>query len=240
MVKQWWAALIAASSVLAGGEWQNCFNGKNLNGWTVKVTGFETGQNPGNLFRVENGLLTVSYSDFPNNSFKDEFGHIFINRPFTNYHFKCEYRFLGDQFPGGPKWAHTNSGVMLSGQAPETMEKEQKFPTSLEFQFLAQNESGTRTTGSICTPGTYVDVNGKTIKQHVIKSRGTALPAGEWVQAEAIFKNGKVSHIINGKTVIEYSNPKFDDGTPLTYGWISLQAESHPIQFRNIQIKELD
>lgn len=240
MVKSLLILIIAASSASAGSDWQGCFNGKDLEGWTVKVNGFEPGENPGNLFRVEDGLLTVSYANFWNDRFNDEFGHIFINRPFTNYHFYCEYRFIGDQFPGGPKWAHSNSGAMLSGQAPETMEKSQKFPTSLEFQFLAQDESGTRTTGSICTPGTYVDVNGETIKQHVIKSRGTALPPGEWVQAEAVFKDGKIKHIINGETVIEYSNPKYDDGTPITHGWISLQAESHPVQFRNIRIKELD
>lgn len=220
-------------------EWQSLFNGKDLEGWIVKIKDSKAGENPGNIFRVEDGLLTVSYVDFEG-AFKDQFGHIFTDRPFTNYHFRCEYRFTGEQAEGGPAWAYANSGAMLSGQDPQSMEVKDKFPVSLEFQFLAQDKTGTRPTGSICTPGTYVDVNGETVKEHVIKSAYTALPLGEWVVAEAIVKNGKIQHLINGEVVIEYSNPKYDDGTPVTHGWISLQAESHPCQFRNIEIKVLD
>jgi hypothetical protein len=220
------------------GEWINLFNGQNLDGWIVKICGYEAGENPGDIFRVEDGLLTVSYDAF--DEFGGRFGHIFIDRPFTNYHFKCDYRFIGEQAKGGEKWAFANSGAMLSGQDPRTMEKAGKFPNSLEFQFLAQDATGTRPTGSICTPGTYVDVNGETITRHVINSSCLAAPIGEWVTAEAMVKDGTIRHIINGQVVMEYTNPKFDDGTPVTHGWISLQAESHPVQFRNIRIIVLD
>ncbi len=226
-------------SATAEENWISCFNGKNLDGWVVKIKDSKAGENPFNIFRVEEGLLTVSYADFEG-KFTDQFGHIFIDRLFTNYHFRCQYRFIGEQIEGGPAWAFANSGAMLSGQDPRTMAVDQKFPNSIEFQFLAQNKSGDRVTGSICTPGTFVDVNGETITKHVIQSAGIALPIGEWVTAEAIVKDGKIKHIINGETVIEYSNPKFDDGSPVTHGWISLQAESHPVQFRNIEIRVLE
>ncbi len=219
-------------------KWTTLFNGKNLDGWIVKIAGFEVGENPGNIFRVEDGLLSVSYDAFDN--FGGRFGHIFIDRPFTNYHFRCEYRFTGEQAKGGPGWAYANSGAMLSGQSPQSMGKDQKFPNSIEFQFLAQNDSGKRPTGSICTPGTYLDIDGKTTKKHVINSTGIAAPLGEWVVAEAIVKDGKIQHLINGEVVIECTQPKFDDGTPVTHGWISLQAESHPCQFRKIEIQILD
>ena len=120
------------------------------------------------------------------------------------------------------------------------METDQKFPDSIEFQFLGQDASGTRPTGSICTPGTYIDKDGQTIKKHVIKSSFAAPPAGEWVVAEAVCKDGELQHIINGEVVVSYSNPRTDDGAPVTHGWISLQAESHPIQFRNIVVRELN
>ncbi len=229
---------LGPSTATASGEWINLFNGKNLDGWVVKIAGHPAGENPGNIFRVEDGLLSVSYDAFDN--FGGRFGHIFIDRPFTNYHFRCEYRFIGEQTKGGPGWAYANSGAMLSGQDPKTMDVKQSFPNSIEFQFLAQNDSGKRPTGSICTPGTYLDIDGKTTKKHVINSTGIALPLGEWVVAEAIVKDGTIQHLINGKVVIESTNPKFDDGTPVTHGWISLQAESHPCQFRNIGIKILD
>jgi hypothetical protein len=222
-----------------GEEWIDCFNGKDLEGWMIKIKGSEIGENPWNIFRVDNGLLTVSYDDF-DGQFNGRFGHIFIDQPFTNYHFKCEYRFYGEQVNGAPGWAICNSGAMLSGQDPRTMAVDQNFPDSIEFQFLAQDNSGTRVTGSICTPGTEIDFEGQTIKQHVIKSSIAALPTEEWVTAEAIVKDGKIQHIINGQVAIEYANPKLDDGTPVTHGWISLQAESHPVQFRNIKIRVLD
>lgn len=232
-------ATVGCTTAKQDSDWVSLFNGKDLDGWVVKINHCEVGENPGNIFRVEEGLLTVSYADFEG-TFKDQFGHIFIDRPYTNYHFRCQYRFIGEQVEGGPGWAYANSGAMLSGQDPKTMKVKQSFPRSLEFQFLAQDKTGTRTTGAICTPGTYVDVNGETTKKHVIKSTVIAPPIGEWVTAEAIVKNGTIKHIINGEVVIEYTNLKFDNGTPVTHGWTSLQAESHPCQFRNIEILELD
>lgn len=242
MVKKWMATaitLISAATVFAEGNWINLFNGKNLDGWVVKAASAKLGENPGNIFRVEDGLLTVSYDAF--DEFGNRFGHIFIDRPFTNYHFRCEYRFIGEQAKGGPAWAFRNNGAMLQCQPPASMTIDQKFPNSIEFQFLGAYDDGKpRTTGSICTPGTYVDINGETIKKHVIGSPEPALPPGEWVVAEAIVKDGKLQHLINGKVVMEYTNPCLDDGTPVTSGYISFQAESHPTQFRNIEILPLD
>ena len=168
------------------------------------------------------------------------FGNLIYNQPLTNYHFKCDYRFFGEQAPGASSWAFANSGAMLHGESPQQMGIDQPHPTSLEFQFLAQDDTGERVTGSICSPGTYLDLNGQTIKKHVTKSQKLARPLGEWVTAEVIIHNGTVQHIINGEIVIEYNNLRRDDGTPLTHGYISLQAESHPCQFRNIQLKILD
>jgi hypothetical protein len=238
MQVSWKNLYIREGAPSTAGNWISLFNGKNLDGWVVKVKGAPVGENPGNIFRVEDGLLTVSYDAF--DDFGGRFGHLFIDRPFTNYHFRCEYRFTGEQAKGGPGWAYANSGAMLQGQSPESMGVKQSFPNSIEFQFLAQDKSGKRTTGSICTPGTTVDIDGKTTKSHVIKSTGKALPLGEWVVAEAIVKDGRLQHLINGQLVIEYTNPCFDDGTPVVSGTISLQAESHPCQFRNIEIKVLD
>ena len=129
------------------------------------------------------------------------------------------HRSIREQAKGGPGWAYANSGAMLSGQDPKSMGLKQSFPNSLEFQFLAQDKS---------------------VKPHVVQSTGLALPLGEWVVAEAIVKDGKIQHLINGKVVKEYTHPKFDDGTPVTHGWISLQAESHPCQFRKAETLVLD
>ena len=232
------ATLALSGSAFAQGEWESLFNGKDLDGWIVKIAGLPTGEDPGRIFRVEDGALTVSYDAY--DQFENRFGHIFYSRPFTNYHFRCQYRFVGEQTPGGPKWAYGNSGIMLSGQHPDTMKVDANFPKSIEFQFLAQDQTGTRPTGSICTPGTYVDVDGETVKKHVIKSNCKALPLGEWVTAEAVVRDGHIQHIINGEVVMNYSNPRYDDGSAVTSGYVSLQAESHPCQFRNIEVRVIE
>ena len=51
-------------SIKSPGKWIHIFNGHNLDGWIPKVTGYKTGINPLDLFRVENGLLKVDYSKF--------------------------------------------------------------------------------------------------------------------------------------------------------------------------------
>ena len=41
-------------------EWISLFNGKNLEGWKIKVTGHELNDNYSNTFSVENGILKVA------------------------------------------------------------------------------------------------------------------------------------------------------------------------------------
>ncbi|VGO16094.1 hypothetical protein PDESU_04684 [Pontiella desulfatans] len=229
------ATLALSTAALAEGEYTSLFNGKDLDGWIVKIAKSEMGENPGNMFRVEDGLLTVSYADYAGEKFTGEFGHIHTDKPYTNYRFRCEYRFIGEQVPGAPKWAYANSGIMLHCPHPSNMEVNQNFPNSAEFQLLGD----TRTTGSLFTPGCMVEKDGKEVKGSV-KSTIPSKPFGEWVKAEAVVKDGTIQHWINGDLVMEYTNARFDDGTPMNGGHISLQAESHPCQFRNIEILVLD
>ncbi len=224
--------LSADAGKTGGSEWVELFNGEDLSGWEVKVAGHPLGENPGRIFRVEQGLLTVSYDAF--DKFNGLFGHLFTKTAYRNFSFRCEYRFKGEQSPGGPKWAYANSGIMLLCQQPDTVGLKQNFPDSIEFQFLGD----TRTTGSLFTPGSRADHKGQIIEKSV-KSEYPSRPFGEWVQAEAVVNNGTIQHFINGELVMEYTDPRLDDGTPMVSGHIALQAESHPCQFRNIEIFEL-
>ena len=61
-----------------------------------------------------------------------------------------------------------------------------------------------------------------------------------------------IKHIVNGELVIEYEKPQLDssdpdarkliqDGRAMLYGgYIALQAESHPIEFRKVEILPLE
>jgi len=251
------AALVAAIVLAAParaeekGKWMPLFNGKDLTGWTVKIKGYPVGENFGNTFRVEDGVLKVSHDQYDN--FGGRFGHIFYNKPFGNYRVRVEYRFVGKQTAGGPGWAFRNSGIMIHGQSPQSMRKDQSFPASIEVQLLGGSGKGKRSTANLCTPGTHVVHKGKLYTPHGLGSTSDTFHGDQWVTCEVEARGNRVKHFINGKLVLEYTDPQLDPGDGdakklidggqdkmLTAGTISLQSESHPCEFRKVEILLLD
>jgi hypothetical protein len=246
----------ATGCTLAAGEtekenWISLFNGKNLDGWTPKITGYEFGENFGNTFRVENGVLKVAYDQY--DKFEGRFGHLFYKSPFSRYRLRLEYRFVGEQTPGGPGWAFRNSGIMVHCQTPESIGENQNFPVSIEVQLLGGNGTDKRSTGNLCTPGTHVVMKDRLVTQHCVSSSSETYHGDQWVTAEVEVRgNDVIRHLINGEVVLEYERPQLDekDGDArkllkagkvmLQGGYISLQAESHPCEFRNVQILPLE
>ncbi len=241
---------IAAAQELADEEeWIPLFNGHDLDDWTVKIRHHPAGENFANTFRVQDGTITVSYDGY--DGFDGQFGHLFFKEPFSHYRLRLEYRLIGETAPGAPEWAIRNSGVMLHSQAPETMTLEQDFPISLEFQFLGgMNDGEPRPTGNLCTPGTDVVYRGEFTTTHCIESTSPTFDGDQWVKAEVlVLGSEKIVHYINGERVIEYSNPTYGGagatghrpemmpvGEPVIAGYIALQSEGHPVQFRRIEL----
>ena len=233
-------------------DWIQLFNGRNLDGWVPKVRGHETGVNFGNTFRVTDGVMEVGYEAYEG-PFDARFGHIFYERPFSYYILVVEYRFVGQQAKGGPEWALRNSGIMMHSPAPETMGRKQDFPISIEVQLLGGDGERERTTMNLCTPGTNVVVNGKLDTRHCIKSRSKTYHGDQWVRAEVmVLGSAVIRHIAEGEVVLEYEMPQIGggnvdghdpafkrDGELLESGYISLQSESHPIEFRKVELLNL-
>ena len=234
-------------------EWKPVFNGNDINDWTTKIHHYETGNNFGDTFRVEDSIIKVRYDKY-GEDFNDRFGHLYYNTPYSYYHLSMEYRFVGEICPGTPGYAIKNSGVMFHSQDPRTMLKEQDWPISVEMQFLAGMQEGKeRPTGNMCSPGTDIVYEGKIDPRHCINSNSKTYFGDQWVKAEMIvLGDSLVKHIINGKLAMQYSKPqvgggvanRYDpkmkiDGTPLTQGFIALQSEGQPIDFKNIKIKNL-
>jgi 3-keto-disaccharide hydrolase len=249
------ALLCAAPFAIADddGEWTPLFNGKDLDGWIPKIRGYETGVNFGNTFRVEDGLLTVSYDQYE--TFDNRFGHLFYDTPFSHYRLRVEYRFIGEHAPGTESWGWRNSGAMLHSQSPQSMLKEQDFPISLEAQLLGGLEQGERRpTANLCTPGTHVWYQGHFEEQHCIESTSDTFYGDQWVTVEVLVEGSEhFMHYVNGEPVMEYRQAMtggevvhdFDpalkpEREPLGKGYISLQSEGHPIQFRRVEIQVLD
>lgn len=234
-------------------EWVSLFNGEDLTGWTPKITGYEVGENYGNTFRVEDGLLKVRYDQY--DAFNNRFGHLFYKDELSHYKLRVEYRFVGEQCPGGEGWAYRNSGIMVHGQRPETMTLDQDFPTSVEVQLLGSDSLVERTNMNVCTPGTNIVMEDELILDHCISSTSELFFGEEWVAAELEVRGNEVLyHVVNGDTVLQYNQPQLDerDATyPLLFdlnggdkmlhkGTISLQSESHPIDFRKVELMILE
>ncbi|GAB4253355.1 MAG: hypothetical protein Kow00109_29010 [Acidobacteriota bacterium] len=233
-------------------DWIQLFNGRDLEGWIPKITGYPTGENFGNTFRVENGLLTVAYDAY--DEFGGRFGHLFYETPFSYYRLVVEYRFVGHQVPGGPAWALRNSGIMIHGQDPHTMLRDQDFPISIEVQLLGGTGQGERPTANLCTPGTHVEMNGKLITQHCINSSSPTFEGERWVRVEVeVLGAERITHFVEGEPVLSYEHPQIgggavnnydpavkQDGKLLEGGSISLQSESHPVQFRKVALLPLE
>ena len=234
-------------------DWIQLFNGKNLDGWTPKFAKHDLGENFNDTFRVENGLLEVRYDKWT--KFDGEFGHLFYKDAFSYYRIAAEYRFVGQQVNGGPGWAIRNNGLMLQSPDPKTMMKDQDFPISIEVQLLGGLSDGKpRTTANLCTPGSNVVMNGKLFTPHCVNSKSKTYDGDKWVRVEVEVRGDElVRHLVEGATVLEYSKPQMGggeaspvdpkvkvDGTPMDRGFISIQAETAPIDFRKIELLNLE
>lgn len=232
-------------------EWQQLFNGENLDGWDLKISGSKLNVNYKNTFEVRDGYLSVNYDEY--DDFKEEFGHIFYREPFSYYRVGVEYRFIGDQVPNGPGWAFRNNGIMVHGQAASTMGLDQNFPYSIEVQLLGGNGTDKRSTANLCTPGTHVVKDGKLFTPHCVGSTSKTYHGDQWIRVEVlVLGDSLIQHFVEGELVMSYSAPQIGggnvdgysgnsihDGTLLVSGTISLQAESHPTQFRKIEVLNL-
>jgi|TARA_R110001606_G_scaffold45928_3_gene118621 hypothetical protein len=226
-------------------KWKQLFNGKDLNDWQIKIRYHKLNDNFGNTFQVNNGNIQVRYDQY--SKFGEQFGHLFYKEPFSSYLIGVEYRFVGDQVKEGPGWAYRNSGIMVHGQDPSTMSVDQDFPNSIEVQLLGGNGKDERSTANLCTPGTQYEIDGKIIKQHCTNSTSKTYHGDQWTRVEVlVLKDSLIVHYVNGEEVMRYTKPQLDpkkgseQGELLKSGSISLQSESHPVDFRKVEIIDLE
>ncbi|MCM3872864.1 MAG: DUF1080 domain-containing protein [Pyrinomonadaceae bacterium] len=230
-------------------DWIQLFNGKDLQGWTVKITKHKIGENFGDTFRVENGLLKISYDKY--DTLSGQFGHLFYKNKFSYYLVAVEYRFVGQQAKGSPEWALRNNGIMVHSQSPESMGLDQDFPTSLEVQLLGGDGVHERPNGNVCTPGTNIVMDGALYTPHCFQLKAKTYHGEQWVRVVAeVLGSERITHFVEGVPVITYTKPQLGgdikspefanrSGELLSEGFIALQAESHPTEFRMVEVLNL-
>jgi len=242
-------ALLTVSCSNKKENWIQLFNGKDLEGWVIKIKGSPLGENYKNTFRVEDGILKISYDQYE--KFNAEYGHIYYKTPFSSYRLRVEYRFVGDQCPEAPSWAFRNNGIMFHCQSPESIDLNQDFPVSIEAQLLGGDGVSERSTMNVCTPGTNIVINTTLVTRHCTNSGSRTFHGDVWVTAElVVYGDSIIHHIVNGDTVLTYSSPQtggdnmpegysVPPGTLLRKGYIALQAESHPTEFRKVELLKI-
>jgi hypothetical protein len=231
------------------GTWTTLFNGQNLEGWVVKIAGYPQGENFGNTFRVQDGILSTRYDQY--GQFNNRFGALYFNKPFTNYRLKVEYRFVGELTPGAPAWGLRDGGIQYHGQAPAAVALDQQFPVCLEYNLHGGNGKDERPVGEICTPGTKVEIGGSLSASFCTPATVKRTFHGDqWVTAEIEVRDGVIKHFVNGEEILQYANPRYDTAhavgktlikngdARISSGYISLQSNSHPMDFRKIEILE--
>lgn len=234
-------SIVCQPSALLAADWIPLFNGKDLKDWTPKFAGHAAGEDPQRIFRVEDGLLKVSYDQV--GRFDGSFGHLFYKTSYSHYRIRAVFRFTGDQVPGGPDWAYRNNGLMLHCEAPKLMAVDKNFPDSIECQFWGNDPAkgekfATRHMGNVYTPGTKVMMDGVLVEN--ANSQSPLFSGLDWVTVEVEVRGAEeVVHFVNGQEVLRYRKLQLDDGTPLGSGYIAIQAETHPIEFRDISIRLL-
>jgi hypothetical protein len=243
-------------------EWISLFNGTDLKDWDIKIAGQQLNDNYKNTFRVEDSMLRIAYDQYQN--FDGKFGHLYYKTPYSYYKLRYQYRFVGNQTPGGAGWNIRNSGVMIHSQSAQSLSMGQDFPVSLEVQLLGGLDKGERNTGNLCTPGTQVYMQGKLRTDHCINSSSKTYNGDQWVSMTVIVLGDSIiKHVVESDTVLTYEKPEVGGGfvspsyswttahitdsvpwikrdrTALGEGYIALQAESHPIDFRKIELLNL-
>ncbi|MGZ5219123.1 MAG: 3-keto-disaccharide hydrolase [Chitinophagaceae bacterium] len=230
-------------------KWVSLFNGKNLDGWNMKISGYQLGENFGNTFRVEDGILRVRYNAY--DSFKNRFGALYYNKKFTNYRLKVEYRFVGETTAGAPSWGFRDAGIQYHCQPPASIGLTQSFPVCLEYNLHGGNGKDDRPVGEICCSGIYATINGKKNSSYCTPAiMKRTFHGDQWVTAEIEVDNETIKHFVNGEEILQFTDPRYDTAHAIgkTFiangddrvrsGYISLQSNSHPIDFRKIEIME--
>ena len=230
--------------------WKPIFNGKNLDGWKIKIAGYPLGENFGQTFRVADGILSIRYDQYGDN-FNSRFGALYYGRKLKNYRLKVEYRFVGETAPGAPTWGFRDSGIQYLGQSPESVELKQQFPVCVEYNLHGGNGTEDRPTGELCVPGTSVEFAGSKNKQFCTPPDVKKTFHGDqWVTAEIEIRDGKIIHFVNGEQILSaanaHYNPEHEFGKVFATknsgvildGFVSLQSNSHPIDFRQIELME--
>ena len=212
--KEWLAAVAVWIGCLAGqtaaAQSEKLFNGKNLDNWNLFVE--KSDADPKDVFKVQDGVIRIEGLPM---------GYMYTREQYDNFKLHVEWRWVGKP---------SNSGVFLFVQ-----DGEKTWPNAIECQLCAGDA------------GDFVLLGGSDIAEFRLQPGETrpAFPvvkkkresseknAGEWNEMEITCRDGNIEVVVNGVLQNQGSQSLHKKG------YIGLQSEGGPLEFRNVRLKRL-
>jgi hypothetical protein len=211
------------------------FNGSDLANFDTFLKSKGLNSDPDHVFKVEDGVIQVSGT---------EFGYIITKQEFQNYYLKAEFKWGEGTFAPREGQAR-DSGILYNIQGDQKV-----WPRSVEFQInegctgdfwmtdgaALTGKDGQRVTGP---PGAALKIDrfNKGPWKNVVGYRDPVneveKPHGQWNVLELVNQNGHVRQYVNGKLANEGT-----DAFPSS-GKILFQSEGAEVFFRNIELYPL-
>lgn len=241
-----------ASDVGEGDGFERIFNGKNFDGWYLKIRSGDD-ELAKRVFSIEDGMVHVFNDTFPddyelNTGGNQTHGLFYTEKSYSKYILRFEYKW-GERLANNFNQWQYDAGLYYH------VIDDRVWPTGIEYQIRFDHRNGRNHTGDfICPKGASLDwtgtPNGKTYlhpkdggvapeKQHwLLYASPTENFNGlndEWNQCEVIVMGDQYAiHKLNGEVVNMATNLKPSAGI------FGFQAETAEIYYRNIMIKEFD
>lgn len=205
------------------------FNGKNFDGFDKFLRTKGVNNDPDNVFRVENGVIHVSGS---------EYGYIITKEEYENYYLRTEFKW-GEATYEPRAGKARDSGILLHVTGPNLV-----WPKSIEFQMIeggtgdmlmvggaAMTVKGERKNSGRSNrfnKGPWQDVAGYRDPVNELEK-----PHGQWNLLELIADGDTVKYIVNGRLANEGS------GSTPAKGKLVFQSEGAEVYFRGMELRLL-
>jgi hypothetical protein len=213
-------------AAVATAEPKSLFNGKDLTGWHVDVPATDKDKNLPPSFIVRDGKLV---------SMGKPGGHLITDAEYSDYKLVVEYRFVDKA---------GNCGVLVHSSTPRVLHN--MFPKSIEVQMQSGHA------GDFWCIGENIEVpdmekrrprkdanqafggGAKDARRIINLTDNSEKPVGEWNTMEIECKGDEVKVHVNGDLVNHGSK------ATATKGKIALQAEGVEVEFRKVELTELE
>jgi mono/diheme cytochrome c family protein len=192
---------------------ERLFNGKDLTGWGF-VVGTNCQSRPDGCGDNKPGSTfkidngTIFNTGSPH-------GYMYTLKKYWNFTFRLEYKLIPYEGLESDDDLFTNTGYFLF------VNKHDVWPATLEIQGKNDFEMSLALGGAEST-FTYDDAAR-------VRARK---PAGQWNAIQIVSKDGEVWTYLNGALITHVTKHPFTQA-----GYIALQVESGPVQWRNVRIK---